>query len=100
MDMDRKSMLTTVNEICSILANLIVIGVFLWGYIGRVFEGVSESTKQILDIKETYVRGFDLLISGKIDEAEESFRSVYDRYSAYKSAKEILSLFKEGRRKL
>jgi len=57
-----------------------------------------EVTRNSLDIKDTYIRGFDLLISGKIDEAEEAFRSVYDRYETYKSAEEILSLFKVARR--
>ncbi|MEM3473582.1 MAG: hypothetical protein QW735_03220 [archaeon] len=94
-----KSKLTIVNEICNILASLIVIGTFIWGYVTGVFEGISISTKEILSVRETYVKGFDLLISGKIDEAEKSFRSVYSQYPTYKSAKEILNLFKEGRRK-
>ncbi|MEM3573080.1 MAG: hypothetical protein QXJ62_02465 [Nitrososphaeria archaeon] len=91
--------MTIVNEICNILASLIVIGTFIWGYVTGVFEGISISTKEILSVRETYVKGFDLLISGKIDEAEKSFRSVYSQYPTYKSAKEILNLFKEGRRK-
>jgi len=96
--MATKSKLTIMNEICSICASLIVIGVFLWGYISGLFESASISSKQILDVRDTYVTGFDLLISGKIDEAEKNFQSVYNRYPTYKSADEIISLFKEARR--
>lgn len=55
-------------------------------------------TRNSLDVKETYIRGFDLLISGKIDEAEKAFRIVYKQYPTYKSAEEILSLFEKRRR--
>lgn len=55
-------------------------------------------TRSNFDVEDTYIRGFDLLIFGKIDESEEAFRIVYKKYPIYKSADEILSLFEEGRR--
>ena len=94
-----KSKLTIINEICSILDSLVVIGTFFWGYVNRIFEGISVSTERILDVKDTYVRAFDLLISGKIDDAEKAFRDVSKQYPTYKSTEEILKLFEDSRRK-
>ena len=94
-----KSKLTIINEICGILASLVVIGTFFWGYVNRIFESISISTERILDVKDTYVRAFDLLISGKIDDAEKAFRDVSKQYPTYKSTEEILKLFEDSRKK-
>lgn len=96
--MATKSKLTVLTEIFTILSSFIVIGTFFWGIFTGVFESVSISTNEVLDVKRDYARGFDFLINGKIDEAEKRFQNVYERYPTYKSAEEILNLFQEARK--